>query len=203
MLWNLTGTLVVLLMRLSNFKAMQWFKLQISRLWNFTRSYHKTSYQILKRLPGFRPPGTMFCFRFLFRHAWLLYAQFMTTTVSRPFRVIWKRLRRPGIHFCRGICNYNNGDEYTHVMCLLSWWSHPMETFAALLAICVGNSPVPGEFPAQRPVTRNFDVFFDLRRSNAWVNSLEAGDLRRHRAHYDVSIMMVACPVTTSQSCYK
>ena len=45
----------------------------------------------------------------------------------------------------------------------LSWWRHQMETFSALLAICVGNSPVPGEFPAQRPVTRSFDVFFDLR----------------------------------------
>ena len=44
-----------------------------------------------------------------------------------------------------------------------SWWRHPMETFSALLAICAGNSPVPGEFPAQRPVTRSFDVFFDLR----------------------------------------
>ena len=38
-----------------------------------------------------------------------------------------------------------------------------METFSALLAFCAGNSPVPGEFPAQRPVTRSFDVFFDLR----------------------------------------
>ena len=38
-----------------------------------------------------------------------------------------------------------------------------METFSALLAICAGNSPVPFEFPAQRPVTRGFDVFFDLR----------------------------------------
>ena len=38
-----------------------------------------------------------------------------------------------------------------------------METFSALLAICAGNSPVPGEFPAQRPVTLSFDVFFDLR----------------------------------------
>ena len=38
-----------------------------------------------------------------------------------------------------------------------------METFSALLAICAGNSPVPGEFPAQRPVTQSFDVFFDLR----------------------------------------
>ena len=43
-----------------------------------------------------------------------------------------------------------------------SWWRHQMETFSALLALCVGNSPVSGEFPAQRPVTRSFDVFFDL-----------------------------------------
>ena len=38
-----------------------------------------------------------------------------------------------------------------------------METFSALLALCAGNSPVYGEFPSQRPVTRIFDVFFDLR----------------------------------------
>ena len=37
-----------------------------------------------------------------------------------------------------------------------------METFSALLAICAGNSPVAGEFPVQKPVTRNFDVSFDL-----------------------------------------
>ena len=45
----------------------------------------------------------------------------------------------------------------------ISWWRHQMETFSALLAICARNSPVPGEFLAQRPVTRSFDVFFDLR----------------------------------------
>ena len=38
-----------------------------------------------------------------------------------------------------------------------------METVPALLAICAGNSPVSGEFPAQRPVTRSFGDFFDLR----------------------------------------
>ena len=38
-----------------------------------------------------------------------------------------------------------------------------MEKFSALLAICAGNSPVPGEFPTQRPVTRIFDAYFDLR----------------------------------------
>ena len=38
-----------------------------------------------------------------------------------------------------------------------------METFSALLAICAGNSPFTGEFTVQRPVTRSFDVFLDLR----------------------------------------
>ena len=50
-----------------------------------------------------------------------------------------------------------------HGISSLTWWRHQMETFSALLAICAGNSPVTGEFPTQRPVTRSFDVFFDLR----------------------------------------
>ena len=49
------------------------------------------------------------------------------------------------------------------IQTLSPWWRHQMETFSALLAICAGNSPVPGEFPTQRPVTRSFDVYFDLR----------------------------------------
>ena len=44
-----------------------------------------------------------------------------------------------------------------------AWWRHQMKTFCALLAFCAGNSPVPGEFPHKRPVTRSFDVLFDLR----------------------------------------
>ena len=44
-----------------------------------------------------------------------------------------------------------------------SWWHHQIETFSALLAFCARNLPVTGEFPAQRPVMRSFDVFFDLR----------------------------------------
>ena len=42
------------------------------------------------------------------------------------------------------------------------WWRHQMESFSALLAFCAGNSPVTGEFPSQRPVTRSFDIFFEL-----------------------------------------
>ena len=34
---------------------------------------------------------------------------------------------------------------------------------SALLALCAGNSPVTGEIPSLRPVSRSFDVFFDLR----------------------------------------
>ena len=48
-------------------------------------------------------------------------------------------------------------------ICIMSWWRHQMETFSALLALCVEVLPVAGDFPAQRPVTRSFDVFFDLR----------------------------------------
>ena len=49
---------------------------------------------------------------------------------------------------------------------------------------------VTGEFPAQRPVTRSFDVFFDLRlHKRLSKQSWEADDLRRHRAHYDVIVI--------------
>ena len=42
------------------------------------------------------------------------------------------------------------------------WWRHQMEAYSGLLALCARNSPVTAEFPTQRPVTRSFDVFFDL-----------------------------------------
>ena len=69
-----------------------------------------------------------------------------------------------------------------------SWWRHQMETFSALLAICAGNSPVSGEFPAQRPVTRSFDVSFDLcldkrlsKQSWGWWFETLSRSLCRHR----------------------
>ena len=52
---------------------------------------------------------------------------------------------------------------------LKSWRHYQMETFSVLLAICVGNSPGIGEFPAQRLVTRNLDDFFDLH-LNKWLS---------------------------------
>ena len=65
-----------------------------------------------------------------------------------------------------------------------------METCVALLAVCAGNLSVPGEFPSQRPVTQSFDIFFDLCLNKQLSNNCEAGDLRRHRAHFAVIVMI-------------
>ena len=68
-----------------------------------------------------------------------------------------------------------------------------MEAFSALLAICAGNSPVPGEFPTQRPVKQSFDVNFDLRpkkrlskQSRGWWFEMSSRPLWRHR--YDLEL---------------
>ena len=47
----------------------------------------------------------------------------------------------------------------------------------------------PGDFPAQRPVTRSFAVFF------------EAGDLWRRRGHYDISVMITSHDRTHNAQC--
>ena len=67
-----------------------------------------------------------------------------------------------------------------------------MVRFSALLIICAGNSPVSDEFPTQRPVTRSIGVFFQRICAwiIGWVNNDEAGYLRRHYTHYDVTIII-------------
>ena len=86
-----------------------------------------------------------------------------------------RRLNR--LHQGITICKRNN----------ITWWRHQMETFSALLALCVGNSPVTGEFPSQRPVMWSFDVFFDLRQnkpfgkqSRGWWFETPSCSLWRH-----------------------
>ena len=64
--------------------------------------------------------------------------------------------------------------SWPHPLPSSPWWRHQMEIFSALLAICAGNSPVTGEFPTQRPVTRSFDVYFDLR-PNEWLSKQSWG----------------------------
>ena len=87
----------------------------------------------------------------------------------------------------------------------IPWWRHQMETLSALLAICAGNSPAPGEFPPQRPVTRGFHVFFDLhpnkrlsKQSWGWWFETPSRPLWRHcnaalwfQLHHSVPMLMI------------
>ena len=94
-----------------------------------------------------------------------------------------------------------NGRCY-EVPLFTTWWRHQMETFSASLAIGVGNSPLP----AQRPVTRSFDVCLDLRldkrlnkQSWGWWFETPSHPLWRHsndRSPYPASVskkVMIFC----------
>ena len=66
------------------------------------------------------------------------------------------------IHFCYATVPSTRENDCTGESGY-NTWRHQMETFSALLALCAGNSPITGKFPAHMPVTRGFDIFFDLR----------------------------------------
>ena len=78
-----------------------------------------------------------------------------------------------------------------------SWWRHHMETFSASLALCVGNSPVPVNSPHKGQWRGALMFSLICVWINGWVNNREAGDLWRHRCHYDVNVMssvVLFCP---------
>ena len=71
------------------------------------------------------------------------------------------------------------------------WWQ--IETFSALLALCVWNSPVTGEFPhkGQWRGALMFSLIWAW--TNGWVSNQNFGDLRGHHAHYDVTVVTQSC----------
>ena len=71
----------------------------------------------------------------------------------------------------------------------ITWWRHQMETFSALLALCEGKSPVNSPRKGQWRGALMFPLI--CARINGWANNREAGDLTRHRAHYDVTVMRI------------
>ena len=57
-------------------------------------------------------------------------------------------------------------------------------------SIFLVTGPLWGESTGQRPVMWSFDVSNDLRLNKRLKkNNRDAGDLRRHRAHYDINVM--------------
>ena len=75
-----------------------------------------------------------------------------------------------------------------------TWWRHQMETFSALLVLCAGNLPVPVNSLHKGQWRGALMFCLICARINDWVNKREAGDLRRHRGHYDVIVMTQANP---------
>ena len=120
---------------------------------------------------------------------WLCHLPNVTTTVSR--RHMSRRCLYRG-HLCPSI---DIGDKWSNWSTpsptdLASWWRNQMETFSALLAICAGNPPVPGEFPHKGQWHGALMLILICVWINGWVNNGEAGDLRRYHAHYDVTVMI-------------
>ena len=64
------------------------------------------------------------------------------------------------------------------------------ENISALLSLCVGNSPVTMNCPHKGKWPGALMFSLNCAWINGWVNNLESGDLRRHRAQYDVIVMM-------------
>ena len=69
-----------------------------------------------------------------------------------------------------------------------TWWGHQMETFSALLAPCVG----------QWCEALMFSLIWAW--INGWVNNRKTADWRRHRGHYDVTVMITINVLFNSSS---
>ena len=82
----------------------------------------------------------------------------------------------------RGLCP--GGNELTEDMMTSS-----NGNISALLAICAGISPIPGESPHKGQWRGALMFSLICVWINGWVNNRKAGDLRRYRAHYDVIVM--------------
>ena len=127
-------------------------------------------------------------------------AQHRGTEIDQHFRcwdwnmVGWlngavRQLMMPWPLASRGVNNHGSDKERLHGD---AWWRHQMETFFAFITSPLCREFTGREFPSQRPVTRSFGVFFDLRLNKGLSKQSSAGDLRRYRADYDVTVMDAA-----------
>ena len=85
-------------------------------------------------------------------------------------------------------CNEFRNVECSIVMCKLRKCFVMTSSNANIFRVtglCKGNPPAI----SQMPVTRSFDVLFDLRLNKRVSKNRDAGDLRRRRAHCDVTVM--------------
>ena len=75
---------------------------------------------------------------------------------------------------------------------MMSWWRHQMDTFSALMALFAGNLPVTGGFLAKGQWHGALMFSLICAWTNSSANNRDAGDLRCHCAHYDVTVMVIS-----------
>ena len=104
-----------------------------------------------------------------------------------------------------GVCITNHASSQSHVIFEYSgellWFCMMTSSDGNIFrvtALCAGNSPVTGEIPAQRPVTRSFDIFFDVclderlsKPSWGWWFETPSSPLWRHSNGYNISLVIL------------
>ena len=70
-----------------------------------------------------------------------------------------------------------------------AWWLHWMETFPCYWPFVRGIHRPPVNFPHKGQWRGALIFSLICAWINDWVTNLEAGDLRRHRAHHDATVM--------------
>ena len=75
----------------------------------------------------------------------------------------------------------------------LLWWRNQMETLSTLLPFVWGIHRSPVNSPHKGRLRRALMLSLIYACTNGCINDRNAGDLRRHRAHYDVTVMLDYC----------
>ena len=75
-----------------------------------------------------------------------------------------------------------------------SWWRHQIETFSTYWPFVRGIHRSPVNFPHKGQWRGALKFSLICAWTNGWVNNRHAGDLRRHRANYDVTVMKEYIP---------
>ena len=97
---------------------------------------------------------------------------------------------------CAGYSGTKRVADTTHIYNqwgrTVTWWRHQMETLSALLVLCDGNPPVTSWFPSHKGQWRGAWIFSSICAwTNVFAKNQDPADLRRHRTHYDVRVMIL------------
>ena len=79
--------------------------------------------------------------------------------------------------------------ELNHTVTMMTSSNGNILRVTSPLSVCAGNSPVPVNSRHKCQWRGALMFSFICVWMNDWVNNREAGDLRRHRGHYDVNVM--------------